>query len=142
MGSRHRRSGCWVWTKENAPGSYLTKQTLHVSTSDVPQVRLVAVEVGVVGGSVGVVHAYGALKGTHNVQRPGDVHLVAVEVGVVGGAVGVVHADGALPLQHAHPMRHDAGFVQSRLPVHKQHVAVPQVPWSRGVFGAVGKRGG
>jgi hypothetical protein len=56
------------------------------------------------------------------------VHFVTIEIGVVGVAVGVVHANRFLARQHSDSVTHDGGFVERRLPVHQNHVAVGQMP--------------
>mmetsp|Transcript_15235 Transcript_15235/g.35012 ORF Transcript_15235/g.35012 Transcript_15235/m.35012 type:complete len:225 (+) Transcript_15235:3832-4506(+) len=59
----------------------------------------------------------------HDVQ----IHLVAIEVGIVRRGDGQVHAKRRVG-HDAHAVRHDGHFVQRRLPIEHDNVAVLDVP--------------
>lgn len=55
------------------------------------------------------------------------IHLVTVEVGIVRVAIGVVHANRFLTAQHFDTVTHHTRFVQRRLTIENDNVAVHQV---------------
>lgn len=55
------------------------------------------------------------------------VHLVSIKVCIVGIAIGIVHADSLFASQDLGSMTHHTGFVERRLSVEDEDVAIIEV---------------